>query len=145
AEALRHTVRNAGLLDCFDILTVTLFIYAVIRWIHRAKAIRVLQGIFVMGILYMAARQTGLILTTTVFRGLLTLVMISMASLFQEDLRHLFERMTVYRHNTMPRRVFHALLRSVRHFSREHIGALIVLKGHDPLERHFDGGQLLNG
>ena len=144
-RALWDTFRHAGLVDYFDIASVTLLIYLALRWIHRARAIRVMQGMLIVGLFYTVAQQTGLVLTTSVFRGLFTVAMLSIVSLFQEDLRHFFERLTVYRHDPIHKRTFQAILRSVRHFSERHIGALIVLKGQDPLDRHMDGGQLLNG
>jgi len=144
-HALGGTLRHAGLVDYFDVAAVAILIYLALRWIRRARAVRVLQGILIVGLLYTVAQQAGLVLTTSLFRGLLTVTMVSIASLFQEDLRHFFERLTVYRQDAMHRRTLQALLRSVRHFSKRHIGALIVLKGRDPLERHSDAGQILNG
>jgi len=144
-QALRHTFRSAGLIDYFDVLAVTAVLYLVFRWIHRARAMRVLQGFLIMGLFYLLARHAGLTLTTSVFRGILTVAMVSLASLFQEDLRRFSERITVYRHDPIQRRILVALTRSIRHFSKHHIGALIVLKGKDPLNRHLSGGQALHG
>ena len=59
-EAIRQTIRGAGLVDFLDIAVVTLLIYFAFRWIQRARAIRVLQGIAIVCLLYAAARQTGL-------------------------------------------------------------------------------------
>ena len=144
-RALCQTLRGGVVVDFFDVAAVTLLIYLALLWIHRARAVRVLQGILILGVFYAVALQAGLVLTTSLFRGLLTVVMLSLVSLFQEDLRRFFERLTVYKQDPMHRRMFQSLLRSVRYFSKHHIGALIVLKGRDPLERHLEGGQLLDG
>jgi DNA integrity scanning protein DisA with diadenylate cyclase activity len=144
-HALWETLKHAGLVDYFDVSAATISIYLALRWIRRTRVVRILQGIVIVSLLYIGVRQTGLVFTASLFRIFLTIVMVSLMSLFQEDLSYFFERLTAYQNDPMHRRTFHALLRSVRHFSKHHIGALIVLKGRDPLDRHVNGGQPLHG
>lgn len=62
----------------------------------------------------------------------------------------MFERIAVWsltgrHHEEAQPRIIEMVVRSVGDFSRDRIGALIVLKGRDPLDRHVEGGWELNG
>jgi diadenylate cyclase len=70
--------------------------------------------------------------------------------IFQEELRQFFERLGVAslrRGRTRHSRSepIDMLLSSVVDFARDHIGALIVLPGRQPIQRHIRGGIELNG
>ena len=141
------SLRHATIPDIFDVAAVTLLIYLILIWVRRGRAVRVIQGMVIFGIIYLVSTQIGLTLTSSVFRGFLTIVMVSMVSFFQEDLRRFFERLSFssMKSSTLKGKSFDAILRSVRHFSKEHIGALIVLRGNDLLDRHLESGHVLGG
>ena len=71
------------------------------------------------------------------------------ALVFQEDLRRLFERIAVLglRRSLRPSSpdVLDAITRACTELAANHIGALIVLPGREPLTRHLDGGVFLRG
>src|SRR5919112_6164292 len=70
--------------------------------------------------------------------------------IFQEELRQLFERIAVWslarkRTPTLGLSTSDILVRTVADLAKERVGALIVIRGNDPLERHITGGIPLNG
>jgi DNA integrity scanning protein DisA with diadenylate cyclase activity len=75
---------------------------------------------------------------------------VAIVVIFQEEVRHIFERIAVWslhggaNESSSPKEV-EILVHSVDNFAREKIGALIVLHGLDPLDRHVEGGWELNG
>jgi hypothetical protein len=70
--------------------------------------------------------------------------------IFQEELRQFFERIAVWslaRKRVPPLGATTAdiLVRTLADLAKEHVGALIVIRGKDPLERHITGGIPLDG
>jgi hypothetical protein len=69
--------------------------------------------------------------------------------LFQDDLRRFFEGITLWLvRNATPRPpsdVLDALGSLCFSFANQHVGALFVLPGREPLDRLLDGGQYLDG
>lgn len=70
--------------------------------------------------------------------------------IFQEELRQMFERIALWslgrqRVVRPPSDTTDILVRTVADLVRDKIGALIVIRGGDPLERHITGGILLDG
>lgn len=148
-DVLYDALREIRLSDVADMAIVSLFIYVAILGLTSRRAARVARGVLVVGCIYAVARYFDMALTLTLFRSLFTVFLISLVIVFQEDLRLFFERLTVWgwRDPSDPRHeeLVQALVRAVTVFARDHIGALIVLKGMDPIERHLRGGQTLGG
>ena len=147
---ITSTFRTIGIVDVLDIGVVAYLVYVLLRWLKRAKAAFVARGIILFALLYVIARQTGMYLTTWMFQGFFAIFLIALVVIFQEELRSFFERLAVWSlrrraaHPLQPEQVEH-LVRVVGELARQHIGALIVLKGRDPLERHVQAGQELDG
>ena len=89
-------------------------------------------------------------MTIWIFQGFFAVLIIAILVIFQEELRHIFERIAVWslqgasKEQSTPKLV-EIVMTSVAEFAQEKIGALIVLHGRDPLDRHLDGGWDLNG
>ena len=148
---LWDTFRSIGIADLLDILVMACLLYVVLLWFKRAKAAFVARGIFIFAMFYVVARQSGMYLTTWMFEGFFASFLIALVVIFQEELRSFFERLAVWSLRRPLSRRFHTkkevevLVRAVGEFARRHIGALIVLRGLDPLERHLEGGIDLHG
>lgn len=147
--------KEVGIPGLFDIAIMFFLIYTTILWFKRTKSAAVLIGIIIIGIIYLFARQFNLVLTTSVFQQFFAVILIVVVVIFQEDLRHFFEQVAVwsFTDRTLTRRKLmrltrkevEVLVRSLTDFARERIGAIIVIRGKDPIERHLDGGIELNG
>ncbi|MDI6758161.1 MAG: diadenylate cyclase [Candidatus Omnitrophota bacterium] len=142
---------NIRLVDFIDIGVIAIFIYSLLVWLKKAKARFILIGMVILGSIYIFARAFSLYLTTLVFQAFFAIFLITIVIIFQEDLRHLFERIAILgisrkRHWKIPLREEISILSSaIINLSRKKIGALVVIRGRDPLERHIEAGTDLDG
>jgi len=130
--------------DILDVIAVAAMLWALIVWLRRARARLALIGLIVVGALYVVARLVGFALTAWIFQGFFAVFVIIVVVVFQEDLRRLFEGIAVWslrRGNEVPRvTAADVLVRSVARMAASRTGALIVLPGRTPLDRHLEGG-----
>ncbi len=147
---LWDTFKHLKVPDVLDISVMACLVYFILLWFKRTKAAFVARGIFIFAMVYVIAQQAGMYLTTWLFQGFFAIFVIALVIIFQEEIRSFFERIAVWSlgrrssHPLQPEEV-EILVRTSGHFARERIGALIVLKGLDPLERHIEGGESLDG
>jgi diadenylate cyclase len=144
--------QNLRIQDIFDIAIISIMISAVLIWFKDRASRFVFIGISVLGFIYVIARFFQLYLTTVVLQGFFAILLFVLVVIFQEDLRRFFERLAIlgrgrrkvqtivpYNHTA------EIIAQVVADFSRKRIGALIVIQGKDPLDRHLSGGTELNG
>ncbi len=139
-----------GPADIVDILVVTALVSALLGLIRRTQAGFVAIGILIVGALYIAARALDLQLTAWIFQGFFAVFLIMIVVVFQEELRQLFERIAMW---GLRRREAEApsaeptdvIVSCLADFARDRVGALIVLPGTQPLQRHIQGGIELDG
>lgn len=139
--------------DAFDILIITSLVYATLIWFKNTASRLVLVGISLLGVVYIFARIFNLYLTTLVLQGFFTILIFALVVIFQEDIRRFFERLATLRtmgksrrkKDGMRERTIETISEAVADFSSKRIGALIVIQGEDPLDRHVKGGYQLNG
>ncbi|MFQ5683517.1 MAG: diadenylate cyclase [Candidatus Binatia bacterium] len=138
-----------GFTDIIDIIFVAVLLCTAIVWIKRTRAAFVLIGIFILGLIYLLARQFGLQLTAWIFQGFFAILLIIIVVIFQEELRQFFERIAVWSLRRTVREqqygVLDTLVKTLADFARDRIGALIVIPGHQPIGRHIEGGIALGG
>jgi diadenylate cyclase len=149
-NALWSVLRSINWSDLLDMAVVSLFIYSILLWFDWSKSVFVARGILILGVFYIVARQMGMVLTTWIFHGFFAVFVVALVIIFQEEIRRFFERLALWRWSSIKSGPIRSeqvevLLQSASHYAREHIGALIVLRGRDPLERHIDGGVELDG
>src|SRR3989338_3016361 len=89
-------IKNIGWSGYFDILMMSFLIYVILVWFKRTKAAFVMVGILIISGLYMFARQFDLRLTEYVFRGFFAVILVALVVIFQEELKHFFERLAVW-------------------------------------------------
>lgn len=141
---------HIGLSDIIDIGFVAVLLYAAIVWFRRTRADLVVLGIFILGGIYILARQLQLQLTAWLFQGFFAVFLIIIVVIFQEELRQIFERIALW---SLKRRggqalqseAIDTLVGTLADFAKDRIGALIVIRGTQPLERHIHGGIELEG
>lgn len=145
-------IQSIRIQDIFDIIILAIMISALLIWFKDRASRFVLIGISLFGVLYVVARFFQLYLTTIVLQGFFAILLFILVVIFQEDLRRFFERLAIisrirlktpevtpYSHTV------EIIAQAVANFARRHIGALIVIQGDDPLDRHISGGIALNG
>ncbi|HEX2226796.1 MAG TPA: diadenylate cyclase CdaA [Candidatus Binatia bacterium] len=136
--------------EVIDILVVATLLYTAVVWAQRTRAALVVRGILVFGAIYIIARYLDLQMTAWIFQGFFAIFLIIIVVIFQEELRRIFEQLAVWSLNfkkTRPSRgeAGDVIARTLADLARNKIGALIVLRGTDPLERHITGGIPLDG
>lgn len=136
---------NFRLADFFDICFIAIICYVFSAWVRQRHAQGVGIAIVVLVVLYAAAHATGMYLTLSLFRIGLTVLVVSLVIVFQQDIRHAIDSLASYRpfahqFSQMPSRVVDTVTEAVVLLARERSGALIVLRGSQSLDRHIRGG-----
>lgn len=136
--------------EVIDIFVVAILLYTAVVWAQRTRAALVVRGILVFGGIYIIARYLDLQMTAWIFQGFFAIFLIIIVVIFQEELRRIFEQLAVWSFNFKKTRPFRGesgdvIARTLTDLARNKTGALIVIRGKDPLERHITGGIALDG
>ena len=135
--------------DVIDIAIVAMLFYAGLVWFKKTRAFLVVVGIVILGVVYALGRFFNLFLTTAILQSFFTVFLVAVIVIFQEELRHFFERVALWGLGHRPKpeapRLVEVLVRTAGDLARARVGALIVIAGRDPLERHIEGGTELGG
>ena len=151
-DNIAAVVQNLRIQDIFDIAIISIMIFIVLIWIRHRASKFVFIGISLLTLVYVVARFFQLYLTTVIFQGFFAILLFVLVVIFQEDLRRFFERIAILgrirkkvQTNVPYSHTAEIIAQAVANFSRNRIGALIVIHGNDPLDRHLSGGTELNG
>jgi diadenylate cyclase len=140
---------NLRLSDLADVAIVAILLWMLIVWLRTTRARFAAVGLAILAGLYLVVQQFELQLTVWLFQGFFAAVVLVLVVVFQDDLRRLFERIAVAGMlRRQPRAgpdVIDKIARAVEELARSHTGALIVVPGRDPLDRHVQGGTYLRG
>jgi uncharacterized protein (TIGR00159 family) len=143
------TLDELRLSDFVDIAFVAAILWLGIAWFRNSRARMALVGVCAVGVLFLVARALDLQLTTWLLQGFFAVVALMLVVVFQDDLRRLFEGIAVWGLGRgaprPPPDVERILVRVCFRLAQERIGALVVLPGREPIERHLDGGTYLDG
>jgi uncharacterized protein (TIGR00159 family) len=145
--ALKHVT----LPDMLDMLLVGSLIYGLLLWFKRTRAAFVALGLLLLAVVYTVAFLAGMYMTVRLFQGFFAVFIVAVIIIFQEEIRSVFERIAVWSLTggvlkaAPSHRQVEILVRSLGDLARDRIGALVVLRGLDPLDRHVSGGWDLNG
>jgi len=137
--------------DVLDILLVGTLVYGLLLWFKHTKAAFVALGLLLLAAVYTIAYLAGMYMTVRLFQGFFAVFIVAVIVIFQEEIRSAFERLAVWSltggvfKSAPTHRQVEILCSSLGDLARDHIGALVVLRGLDPLDRHISGGWDLNG
>ncbi len=140
-----------GVADVLDMLLVGSLVYLLLLWFKRTRAALVAMGLGLMILVYAVAFVSGMYMTVRLFQGFFAVFIVAVIVIFQEEIRSGFERLAVWSMTggvlkaAPTHRQVEILVRSLGDMARDHIGALVVLQGLDPLDRHAQGGWDLDG
>lgn len=142
---------NLRLADVLDVAIVAVCLYVVIVWLRWRASRSVVVATAAVGLLYVLARWLTLSLTLTFFRIGFTVIAVGLILVYQEDLRWACEHLLgwgLYPRGHRPSRkdrMIDIVIESVSNLAERRIGALLVFKGRQPLERRLRGGVHLDG
>jgi diadenylate cyclase len=135
--------------DALDILLVALAIWALFGWLRQTRSRLALQGVLLLSGVYLLSRQLNLQLSLWILQAFFAVLVIVLVVVFQEDLKRFFERLAIWglQHRTVELATdgADAILRAVTRLAQARRGALIVIAGREPLERHLEGGIEVDG
>ena len=138
--------------DVLDILLMSAIVYWGLIWSKETASRRILIGVTVVLVIYFLSRAFDMVLVSLVLQTGFAVLIIILVVIFQEDLRRMFERIAGVRwlggfRQTSPQLPFDvdALVEATFTLAGSKTGALIVLEGSEPLDRHIDGGVALGG
>ena len=151
-SSLRQLMIEVGVSGFVDIAIMALVIYGVLVWLERTRrAATVLTGILIVAGAYLVAQMFDLRLTVAVLNGFFAVILIALVVIFQEELRYLFEQVALIgrpfrkRSDAAGGAHLEILARTLIVLARRRVGALVVVRGRDPLSRHVHGGEPLGG
>jgi len=137
--------------DFLDIALIAVLLYFALLWLKQQASRSFAVAIGIAVVLYVLARQTDMYLTSQLFKSGLTAVLVALVLIFHTDIRRIFERLATWKLFTSKHGLVASnytvdiLTESAAKLAEDHVGALVVLKGQEPLERHIRGGVLLSG
>jgi diadenylate cyclase len=138
-----------GWLDFLDIALVAVFGWLTIRYLRRTRAQSSLAGLALLVIVYFFARSFDLRLTAALFQAFFAVVVLVLVVVFQEDLKRVFEQLGTWRRGLVqvPEETgpLDLLARTAARLAATKTGALIVVPGREPIDRHLEGGVALGG
>ena len=134
--------------DLVDITVVGLLLWALMAWARRVHAGLALIGLGLITGFYLIALQLELQLTAWFFQGFFAVVVVLLVVVFQDDLRRLFEQIAVMSLRRHPARTpvdgIVILVSTLLQLAKQKTGALLVLPGREPMERHLQGGMSID-
>src|SRR5690606_12210602 len=130
-------------------LIVAVLLWTALTWVRRARA-RIALAVVALAVgLYLLARQYQLQMTAWLLQGVFAVGVLILVIVFQDDLRRGLEQLAVWglrrKPLAAPADAVDAIVGAVRRMASERVGALIVLPGREPLDRHVAGGIELDG
>ncbi|MCX5848738.1 MAG: diadenylate cyclase [Deltaproteobacteria bacterium] len=151
-DSILAVIKSVRIQDILDVIIIALMIFALLTWFKTRASRFVLIGITLLGGVYLVARFFQLYLTTIVLQGFFAILLFVLVVIFQEDLRGFFERLALLGNigKKFPslsglKSTAEIIAQTAANLAKKRIGALIVLQGIDPLERHINGGTSLDG
>lgn len=145
-------IKSIRIQDILDMVIIAVMIFTLLMWFKTRASRFVLIGVLLLSGVYLAARVFQLYLTVIVLQSFFGILLFILVVIFQEDLRRFFERLAMLgnlRKEARPLSVLEkaagVIAQTAANLAKKHVGALIVIQGNDPLDRHLTGGTPLDG
>lgn len=144
-QSLVRSIRSIGPSDVVDIVMVAALTYCVLRLLRTAVSRTLIGLVVALTLIYFVARSFDLFLTEIVLRTGAVAALVVCAIAFQDDLRRAVLRLRGWRPRGRPTAVsevsqLDTLAEIAFLCAAERTGALVVLRGKEPLAPHLEGG-----
>ncbi len=150
-QHLRNLGSTLRIADAVDVLVFAAIVYVALVWFRRARSRFVMLGMAALAMVYAVARVLDLTLTLVLFQAGITVALVALVVIFQEEIRRTFERLgnpSALRKRSaqdQSTRWVDELVASAVSMASSKTGALLVFQGREPLDRHTRGGTALDG
>ncbi len=148
---LESIIINFRFTDLIDIIIVTTVLYFVFRWFRQQTSRNIIIGISILLLTFILSQKYNLYLTSILYQVGLTALFVALVLIFQQDLRRMFDKISAWSFkNTRTAiqqvpEIVEVLVETIAQLAKDKIGALIIIKGREPIHNHVRGGIELNG
>jgi diadenylate cyclase len=148
-QYLKDLIYSISITNAIDIAIIAALIYAVIAWFKGTRAFQILATVIGMGIIYLVASKTGLVLTSILFQYLWAAIIIVMVIVFQPEIREMLDRASPIRYlsgrqnNNVKADLIDETVNAVTELAGLRIGAIIVFQRLDRLDNVIIKGKPL--
>lgn len=128
--------------DIADILIMTFLVYQLYSWFRNTKALQVVIGLLVLGIIYFVTKNLGLFMTSWILQELGTVLLVLLIVVFQAEIRQALYRLSLLR-NFFDREKngvqvdLHEFSAAVFGLAAQRVGALVVFQREELLDDHI--------
>jgi diadenylate cyclase len=133
--------------DIFDILIVAFIIYRIMLLIRGTRAVQMLVGIFVVIVVYFAARELEFLTLYWLLGSFLSSIFLIIIIIFQRDIRRVLTQVGQTPFSKPYEDTVHALVeivKSSQYMSHHKIGGLIVIERETGLQDFIESGITLD-
>ena len=148
-DFLFGTMREVSWIDFIDILLVSFLFYKLFQLIRGGRAVQMVVGTLLLGLLFFASRWAELRTLNWLLRNALAYVGLAIIVLYQQELRRGLANLgqaPLFRflNPSSNESTIEELILSVVILSKQKIGAIIVLERDIGLKNYIEGGILLD-
>ena len=147
-----HTIQShIRVADVLDIAVIASCLYISMLWLKQRAAYSMIIMIAIVAWLYAFAHLLGMNLTLSLFQAGITAILVAIVLIFQQDIRRTIDHLTtwgMFSKRSQPTALSEAidvLVETLSILAANKIGALVVTRGQESLERHIRGGVIVNG
>ncbi len=148
-NTLTSFLNSIRFVDILDIALASCILYFILNWMRKNVAGRSLVGFSILGIIYAAARLTGMYLTELFIEAFFVVFLIGVVIVFQSDIRRLVDRIGNWNlfgsSSSSSYNTTNIITEAAANMAKQKTGALLAVKGDDNWERQTHGGINLNG
>lgn len=136
--------------NVLDIVLIAFLFYQCYLWVRGSRAFFAAIGLAVIGSLAFLSHWSGLILAAWLFQSLWSVIWLIIVIVFQAELRHILERMSLLYvlrgpQSILQRETLEELTEALFELAHDKIGALVVLPQRDSVEVHLRAGLPVEG
>jgi len=145
---INDLIEHIRIADILDVCVVTALVYSGLRWLRRRASRAVAICLLLIATLYASAHLLDMYLTLSAFRIGLTVILLALIIVFQQDIRRGFEQLSTWQLSDRSRAAsgsVDTLLEAVTLLAKEKTGALIAIQGRQLIEPHVSGGVPVGG
>jgi len=134
-----------------DIVIVSILFYAVYLFLKETRAFRIFIGLLILLLVFLIAKIFNLVLLNFILQYVGTILIISIPIVFQPELRQALEKIgrpqfwtDIHLTKDELSKLIDELANACENFSKQNIGALIILQRSTGLKEHIEKGSKIN-
>ena len=154
-ELFKNVISGVGIMDVLDILIVALLVYKILQFIRETRAAQLVKGLLVLVIATFSSYLLNLHTLYWILKGVMTLGVVAIVVVFQPELRRGLEYLgrtklvkpgfgQMQMDKEKVKHVITEFLRAIGNFSKDRVGALIVLERETALTDMTESGTIVD-